>query len=246
MTSVVHSDTYPAIDPAKLNMTNKSVFITGASRGLGRAIAVSFAKAGASFIAIGGRSDFTETTEAIQWGAASAGRPAPVVMPLRFEMTDPAGVEEAAVKVRKAFGRVDIVVNNAGLFGTLGKVVDSDQENFRQVIDTNIYGPYLVARAFIPLMLESGGDRTLLTISSVAAHLVLPGLASYQISKLGVLRLTQLLNAEYADQGFLAYAVHPGNVKTDMTGTMENGPPSASIGEFSFYLFFFFFFFYLH
>ena len=231
VTSVVHSDTYSAIDPSKLNLKGKAVFVTGASKGLGRAIAVSFAKAGASFIAISGRSDFSATTQAIQEGAAALRRPAPAVLPLKFDVADPASVEKAAAEVKKTFGRVDIVVNNAAIFG-MAKVTEGDPEDFRRMFDVNVFGPCLVARAFIPLMLESSGDKTFVTVASVGAHLLNPGLPAYQVSKLAVLRFTELINSEYGDQGFLAYSIHPGNVATGIAGDVTQLPPPFQIGEF--------------
>ena len=231
MTEVVHSDTYPGIEPSKLNMNGKYVFISGASRGLGRAMAVSITKAGASFIAIGGRSDFTATTEAIREAAAAVGKPTPVVLPLNFEVTDPAAVDAAVAKIRAEFGRIDIVINNAGISGTMTKIAEKDPEEFRQVLDVNINGPYLITRAFIPLMLEAGGDKTFLQIASVGAHILLPGMAAYLVSKAGLMRFAQIIDSEYADQGILAYTIHPGNIRTEILDDFTIDP-TITVGKF--------------
>ncbi|KAI1209451.1 NAD(P)-binding protein [Annulohypoxylon truncatum] len=223
VTSIVHSDTYPAIDSSKANFNGKAVFISGASRGLGRAMAVSFAKAGASMIAIGARSDLSTTVKEMKTAVANAGKPEPIILPIKFDVSDRKSVDEAADQVKKSFGRVDIVINNAGvLYGS--PIVDSDPDEWWKVFQINLVGPYLVARAFIPLLLE-GGDKTIITVASVGAHLKSPGLSAYQTSKMAVVRLTEFFVAEYGKRGILAYSIHPGNIPTDMLGGIENAPP---------------------
>ncbi|KAI6087145.1 hypothetical protein F4821DRAFT_269670 [Hypoxylon rubiginosum] len=223
MTSVVHNDTYPAIDSSKADLSGKVVFINGASRGLGKAMSVSFAKAGASKIAIGARGDLSTTEKAMKAAAASAGRPEPTILLVKFDVTDYKSVDEAAAQVKKNFGHVDIVINNAGKIGS-GQIADSDPDEWWKVWQVNLGGPYLVSRAFIPLLLE-GSDKTIITVSSVGAHLIGPGMSAYQASKLAVLRLSEFIVAEYGDTGVLAYCIHPGNIPTDMltdfTGTTE-------------------------
>ena len=89
-----------------------------------------------------------------------------------------------------------------------------------QVGNVNVRGPYLISRACIPLLLK-GELKTLVSISSVGAHIVMPGLSAYQPSKLAVLRLTEFVAAEYTDQGVVAFSVHPGNILTDMLNKGE-------------------------
>ncbi|ETS81836.1 hypothetical protein PFICI_06838 [Pestalotiopsis fici W106-1] len=223
MTSDVHSDTYPAIDPTKANFKGKAVFISGASRGLGRAMSVSFAKAGASMIALGARGDTSETQRAVKDAAAAAGKPAPSILPIKFDVADKDSVGAAASKVRSEFGRVDIVIANAAVLET-GKITEMDPDAWIRTFTTNTVGLYLLYRSFIPLMLE-GGDKTIVTVSSVGAHLVGPEYSAYQTSKFTVLRLAEFACAEYGDQGLLAYSIHPGNIPTDMVGGMEGLAP---------------------
>lgn len=215
MTSTIHNDTYPAIDPTKADFGGKAVFINGASRGLGRAMAVSFAKAGASAIALGARGDLSVTTKEIREAVAALGKPAPTILAVKLDVSDRKSVDEAAAKMREAFGRIDIVINNAGIISG-GTIVDSDPDEWRRVWEVNTLGPYLAMRAFIPLMLEGGGDKTFVTVSSVGATLRTPGLSAYQMSKYAVLRLSEFACAEYGDKGLLAYSIHPGNIPTDM------------------------------
>ncbi|KAI0478086.1 NAD(P)-binding protein [Xylaria cf. heliscus] len=221
-TSVVHNDTYPAIDSSKANLAGKAVFISGATKGIGKSISVSFAKAGASMIAIGARSPLSETAQAIREAAASVGKPEPKILELKLDVTSQESVDAAAAEIKKAFGRIDIVVNNAGLLSGKGLIAETDPERWWTTLTVNVKGPYLVMRALIPLMLETDGLKSFVTVSSVGAHCRSPGASAYQTSKLAVLRLTEFLDAEYSKKGIIAFSIHPGNVLTDMT----NGPGS--------------------
>ncbi|KAI1375691.1 PLC-like phosphodiesterase [Hypoxylon crocopeplum] len=225
-TSIVHNDTYPAIDSSKADFSGKVVFISGASRGLGKAMCISFAKAGASMIAIGARSDLSATVKEMKTAATSVGKPEPTVLPLVFDVTDHKSVDGAAAQVKKNFGHVDIVINNAGKLGT-SLIVDSNPDEWWKIWQVNLVGPYLVSRAFIPLLLE-GTDKTIITVSSVGAHVISPSLSAYQTSKLAVLRLSEFIVAEYGDKGILSYCIHPGNIPTDMVseiGGIDNLTP---------------------
>ena len=130
MTAQVHSDTYPAIDPTKADMTCKAVYISGASRGIGRAIALSFAKAGASFIAVNARSSLMEVEKDIKKAAKGAGRKEPQTLSIKVDVTDPGSVQDIRNEIDKAFGKLDIVVNNAAVIGDRTTIFDGDPENW--------------------------------------------------------------------------------------------------------------------
>lgn len=239
-TSVVHNDTYPAIDPVKADLTGKAVFITGGNKGIGKAISLSYAKAGASMIAIGARSNLSETAQAIREAAISVGRPEPQILELKLDVTSRESVDATAAEIKKAFGRIDIVVNNAGIFLAQGLIAEADPDEWWDTMTANLKGPYLVMRALVPLMLETEGLKTFVTVSSVGAHCIVPSSSAYQTSKLAVLRLTEFLNAEYGDKGILAFTIHPGNIATDMIAAIagrENLPKELALGK-SFYLFY--------
>jgi NAD(P)-dependent dehydrogenase (short-subunit alcohol dehydrogenase family) len=231
MTATIHSDTYPAIDPTKADLTGKAVFVTGGSRGLGRAMVLSFAQAGASYIAVGARSDLSQVAKDAEAAALSANRAAPKFLPINLDIADPKSVEDAAAAVEKAFGRCDIVVNNAGVIGDMVLIGDSNPDAWWRVLEVNLRGPYLISRAFLPLLLKTG-DAYVVNISSVGAHLVGPTLSAYQISKLSVLRFSQFLNAEYAGKGVVSFAIHPGNIPTDMVGGHEGVPDHLKQGPY--------------
>ncbi|KAL1963863.1 hypothetical protein VTN77DRAFT_7795 [Rasamsonia byssochlamydoides] len=217
-TSTTHHDTYPAI--AKSDQRGRIVLITGASRGIGRATAVSFAKAGAAGIVIAARSGLDEAEKEILAAAQDAGhQTAPQVLKLKLDVTDEASVKDAVVQVEQTFHRLDILVNNAGYLENWVPVADSDPSEWWKVWEINVKGVYLVTRAFLPLLLQ-GGHKTIVNVSSVGAHLTRPGASAYRTSKFAVLRFTEFIAAEYADKGVVAFAIHPGGVPTELALTM--------------------------
>ncbi|KAI2623680.1 putative short-chain type dehydrogenase [Xylaria nigripes] len=188
------------------NLAVRAVFISGATRGIGRSISVSFAKAGASMIAIGARSNLSETTRKIMDGAVNAGKPEPRVFVLKLDVTSQESVEAAVAEIKKTFGHPDA---------------------WWDTMTVNIKGPYLVMCSPLPFMLETEGLKTFVTVSSVATHLQFPTTSSYQISKLAVFRLTECLNVEYRNRGVITFSTHPGNVATELVtgpgGIVEDG-----------------------
>jgi NAD(P)-dependent dehydrogenase (short-subunit alcohol dehydrogenase family) len=232
VTPTVHTDTYPEIDPSKADFSGKAVFVTGGSRGIGRATVLRFAMAGASYIAAGARSDMSQLAKDIEAAAASANRRPPKFLPVHLDVSDPKSVADAAATIEKEFGRCDVLVNNAGIIGDLRLIGDSDPAAWWSVLDVNLRGTYHVCRALLPLMQETG-DAYMVTVSSVGGHLVRPSASAYQVSKLALIRLSEFLNAEYADKGVLAFSIHPGNCLTEMVGGPEGVNPALKHGTFS-------------
>lgn len=219
-----HHDTYPAISPTNhSSLAGKHVFISGASKGIGRATALSFARAGASIIGLGARSSLTDLESEILAAAQAAkpSNPPPKVHAYRFDVLDAANIEAVARQVRQHFhARLDILINNAGHLEPLVPIAASNPDDWWRAWEVNLRGPYLVTRAFLPLLL-AGGDKTIVNVSSIGAHATMPGASAYQTSKLALLRLTEFVVAEYGAQGVLAYAIHPGGVRTQMTSGMS-------------------------
>ncbi|EPE26618.1 NAD(P)-binding Rossmann-fold containing protein [Glarea lozoyensis ATCC 20868] len=220
VTATIHNDTYPNISPLSKPAIKKSVFIAGASRGIGLAIAKSYAQAGASKITIGARSPLDSAKNDILAVAEKAGRSPPQVLCVKFDITSVASVSDATKTVENEFKNLDILVINAGILGKPALIADSDPDEWWEVWNVNLRGPFLVTRAFLPLLLK-GGDKTIVATSSVGAHLTGPALSAYQPSKLAVLRLMEFVQVEYAQQGVIAFAIHPGNVVTDVVGGAE-------------------------
>jgi NAD(P)-dependent dehydrogenase (short-subunit alcohol dehydrogenase family) len=189
------------------------------------------ARAGASYLAVGARSDLSRVAKDAEVAALSANRAAPKFLPINLDIADPKSVEDAAAAVEKAFGRCDIVVNNAGIIGDFALIGDSNPDAWWRVLEVNLRGPYLVSRAFLPLLLKTG-DAYVVNISSVGAHLVGPRLSAYQTSKLSLLRFSEFLNAEYAGKGVISFAIHPGNIPTDIMGGPEGVPDNLKQGPY--------------
>ena len=195
------------------------MFISGASKGIGRATAIAFAQAGASAIAIAARSSLDAVEVAVLEAASTAGCPAPQVLKLMLDVSDEKSVASAASQTEKIFGHLDHLVNNAGRLEPWLPLADSDPTSWWNTWEVNVKGIYLMTRAFLPLLLK-GGEKTIVNMSSIGAHFTKPGASAYQTGKLAMLRLTEFTCVEYAAQGILAYAINPGAVPTELALNM--------------------------
>jgi NAD(P)-dependent dehydrogenase (short-subunit alcohol dehydrogenase family) len=221
----IHHDTYPAIDSAKANLNGKVVFITGASKGVGRATAVSFARAGVSGLILGARSSLSSLLPELESAAVTAGKPIPKILLLELDVEDHKSVENAAREVEKGFGKVNILINNAGYlseFKSMGEGGEGDREDWWKSYEVNIRGTYWVTRAMMPLVLK-GEEKTVVNLTSAGALSLMAGGSAYQSSKNALLRFTEFICVDYADKGVLAFAVHPGGVRTEMGLKMPVG-----------------------
>nr|XP_036581491.1 short chain dehydrogenase reductase [Colletotrichum truncatum]KAF6789842.1 short chain dehydrogenase reductase [Colletotrichum truncatum] len=217
---VIHHDTYPGIDPVTASdCTGKAVLITGASKGLGRAIAIGYAEAGASQIAVAARSDVSSTVCAVRDAAKKAGRKEPAVFALEIDVSDTASVKTAAQKLEAEWGRLDILVNNAGYMAPFKLLLETDDDEYMKAWDVNYWGTYRVTKAFLPLLLK-GGDKTIVNMSSVAAHFMGAGGGAYHVSKFALIRFTEFVQDEYGDQGVLAFSIHPGGIPTELSSNL--------------------------
>ncbi|KAK9482359.1 hypothetical protein V1527DRAFT_21182 [Lipomyces starkeyi] len=215
-TSTTHHDTYPAIDPkTKSDQRGRAVLITGASKGIGRATAVSFAKAGAAAIVIAARSNLDDVEKDVLAAAEEAGHSAPQVVKLQLDVTDEASVGSAVSQTEKQVGRLDVLINNAGYLENWKPVADSDPSEWWLSWEINLRGVYLMTRAFLPLMLK-GGQKIIVNVSSIGAHYSRYGASAYQTAKFALLRFTEFVASEYESQGIVTYALHPGGVPTEL------------------------------
>jgi 3-oxoacyl-[acyl-carrier protein] reductase len=134
------------------------------------------------------------------------------------EVTDEAAVAEATDATRAAFGRIDVLVNNAGILGPVTRLWEVAPADFRRVLDVNLTGTYLVSRAVVPLMLSQAGPvrGRIVNVSSVQAKEGLALAGAYAASKAGVIALTKTLGKELALDGILVNCVTPAAAETDM------------------------------
>lgn len=215
----LHHNSYALIDPLKADLSGKHVLITGASKGIGRYIALSYARAGASGIAILARSDLSTLEHELLEAAKGAGRPAPNVLQITADTSNRIAMEQAARRFASTFDSLDILVNNAGYLEDFTPIADSNPDEWWRTWEVNIKGVYLTARSFLPLLMKSQ-EKTIIGISSISAHMTSPGGSAYQTSKSAVLRLNDFLMQENGHQGLIAYGVHPGSVMTELSSQL--------------------------
>ncbi|KAB8269090.1 putative NADP(+)-dependent dehydrogenase [Aspergillus minisclerotigenes] len=215
-----HNDTYAAIAPTRpeLSAAGKTVIITGAGSGIGRATASAFAQAGASHIALIGRNEakLVETLKALSCPSS--------VHPV--DVTNEAGVGEVAREI----GTWDVLVLSAGYLARPAPIMESSVEDWWQSLETNVKGTIVPAKAFLPTARTARA-----TIITTTAGVVLPvprlrGLSAYISSKLAVVKVTEYLAAE--NPSIFAAALHPGMVETDMfnkTGSKADRLPMDTV-----------------
>lgn len=169
MVPTLHNDTYPFINPENGTPSALKVLVTGASKGIGRETGKSFARAGASAIAVLARSNLDDVEQEIYQAARQAGheRP-PLVLKLQADMSDAAAVGEAMATVEKAFTTLDVLVNNASRLEGWRSLAETDVDDWWATWEVNVKGTYIVSRAALPLLLR-GGLKTVVMVSSVAA-----------------------------------------------------------------------------
>jgi NAD(P)-dependent dehydrogenase (short-subunit alcohol dehydrogenase family) len=225
-------DTYAYIDTFKVNLQGRYVLITGASKGVRRATATSYAKAGASGIAIAARFSLEGAVKDVREAAAGAGRSEPRILALEVDVTNRASVEAAAAVDSKAFdGRLDILINNAGYLSTFRGILDTDPDESWRDYEVNVRGVYLVTHAFMPMLIDSS-LKILIIATSIGVVATAPGNSAYATSKVAVLRLTKNINQDNGEgkEGVLAIAVHPGGVMTELASKMPEALHEHLVG----------------
>ena len=188
-------------------LQGKVALITGASQGLGKALALSFAREGASVV-VNSRKE-----ESIRPVAGEIESQGGEVLALAADVADSADVERLVGASVERFGRVDLLVNNAGVLGPRVAIEEYPEDEWRRVIDANLTGSFLVSKAAIPHMPEGA------SIINVVSGVSVEGRAewgAYSVSKFGVEGLTQILAAELSERGIRANAVDPGGMRTEM------------------------------
>jgi len=195
----------------------KSIFITGASSGLGEAIAVEFARRGYAVAIAGRRVERLDSlaTRLKELGAAAA-------LPLALDVTDYASIDAALDRAAREFGRLDIVVANAGVGYTL-PVGRGKFEQVRQTIDTDLTGAIATIEFALPRLRAQGGGQ-LVAITSVAGARGMPQMAAYSAAKAGLHRYVQALRAEVHHEPITVTELAPGYIDTDMNRGAKSRP----------------------
>src|SRR3954471_10956927 len=198
----------------------KIAVVTGASSGLGQAIAIKLAQRGFTVVAVARRADALEQTVELAKPADSR------ITPMACDVSDPAAVEKLAASVMEKFGTVHALVNSAGVNTPDRSFANLSLETWRKVIDVNQTGTFLCIEAFLPVMRKQQSG-TIVNISSDSA--IQPSMkagAAYVASKMAVRGLTLSLNAEERVNGIRACAIYPGDIDTPLLERRPT-PPTA-------------------
>lgn len=197
-----------------MSLEGKVAIVTGASRGIGRAIALKLAREGASLVVT------ATTEESARNTAAEVEALGQKALALAVDVADPAAVEAMFASAVGAFGKVDILVNNAGITkdGLLLRMKDADWD---AVIDVNLKGTFNCVREAAKLMTKARSGR-IVNISSVVGEMGNAGQINYCASKAGMIGLTKSAARELAKRGITVNAVTPGFIETDMTAVLSD------------------------
>ena len=201
---------------AALLLKDKLALVTGAARGIGRAIAVAYGQAGARVVVTDLSVDACAETQA---AVAATGAP---VWRFALDVTDAEACRRLAAEVQAAAGDLQVLVNNAGLM--IRDAIDSPgvHDSVRRLMEVNYFGTFNVMHAFLPALRRSRG--CVVNIASGAALTGLPGCVGYSPSKGAVKMLTQAMTADLARDGIRVNAVAPGVIETAMTESTRNDP----------------------
>lgn len=206
-----------------LGLEGKVAVITGASRGIGRAVALELARAGAQIAAVATRVESVqETVEACRAVGATAEA-------YGADVSEEASVKGLAAQILERFPKIDVLVNNAGI--TRDQLfLRMSVADFDRVLEVNLKGPFLVTQAFSRVLLKNRGARVI-NIASVVGLMGNAGQANYAASKAGLIAMTKSLAKEFASRGVLVNAVAPGYVATDMTAEMPEAAKEAMLAQ---------------
>jgi len=204
-----------------IDINNKIALVTGANRGIGKAIVESFVQHGAKKVYLAVRNLESTADLVSQFGG--------IVVPVYVDMNAPESISALAETATD----VDIVVNNAGILKLADPLSNDVEELFNQELTVNTFGLIRMAKAFIPV-LEKNGGGAFVQLNSVASIKNFAGFTTYSASKAAAYSLTQGLRDQVADRGIQVLSVHPGPIATDMAneaGMGEMGEPTPVVSE---------------
>jgi NAD(P)-dependent dehydrogenase (short-subunit alcohol dehydrogenase family) len=202
-----------------MTMQEKCVLVTGASQGIGRAIALAFGAAGADVVV----NDLPERLDAAEQVAAAIREGGPRATAAAGDVSRRADVEAVVAHAAEAIGPVDVLVNNAGV-ESIVPFLELDDDEWRRVTEINLHGPWLCSQVVARQMIERGSGGAIVNLGSIQAAKALPGRTHYAPTKRGVEGLTRNLAAELAPHGIRVNCVHPGVIDTPMTRWVMDDP----------------------
>ena len=202
------------------SLHGKVALITGASRGIGRAIGLRLAKAGAAVVV---SSRKMENVQAVASEIKAAGGKA---LALQAHVGRPDDVTALVAQVMDTFGRIDVAVNNAATNPHFGPVLTADEGQWDKILDTNVKGVFRVCKAVVPHMQSQGGGKVI-NMTSVAGLRPAPGMGVYSVSKAAIIALTQVLAVELGHANIQVNAIAPGVIKTRFSQLLWQTPRIA-------------------
>ena len=198
-------------------MERKNVFITGGSRGIGKAIAKKFAQNGYDVIVnyVSENTNLEELEKELKNGQEEIR-----TLFVKGDVTDVASCTEMVEQITKEFGKLDVVINNAGITKD-GLLMRMKEEDFDKVLDINLKGTFHICKQVVPIMMKQKHGK-IVNISSVVGIAGNAGQSNYAASKAGIIGFTKSLAKELASRNILANCVAPGFIRTDMTDLLAD------------------------
>jgi NAD(P)-dependent dehydrogenase (short-subunit alcohol dehydrogenase family) len=204
-------------DQRLFDLSGKVALITGASRGIGEAIAIAYAQAGARVVlASRKQTDLDGVAQRIREAGGEA-------LPLAVHTGDPTAVTAMVEKAVSTFGGIDIIVNNAATNPHFGPILTAEDSHWDKILDVNLKGYFRVVKACVETMKARGGGKVI-NMASVAGLEPQPMMGIYSISKAAVLMLTKVLSVELAQFNIQVNAIAPGFVKTKFSSALWQNP----------------------
>lgn len=197
-----------------MRLQGKVAIVTGSTKGIGRAIAIGYAREGAAVIVCGRSEDLAKglADELTKQGHKAVA--------MKMDVTSVDSINQMVDDVARRFGRIDILVNNAGISPIWKRAEDTGKDAWDQIIATNLTGTFLCSQVVGRVMIKQKSGK-IINMTSVGGEVALPRLVAYCASKAGIISLTQVLAAEWAQHNILVNAIGPSYVETEFTAGLR-------------------------